>query len=77
MENQSNMHRACIVVHIDRRDNRGITHPGYYCPTLEPGTVSLIDRYIIREFGPFFGIALSVTTFVLVLNKLFRLADLV
>ncbi|MGQ4807138.1 hypothetical protein NKDENANG_00480 [Candidatus Entotheonellaceae bacterium PAL068K] len=39
--------------------------------------MSLIDRYIVREFGPFFGIALSVTTFVLVLNKLFRLADLV
>lgn len=29
----------------------------------------LIDRYILQEFGAFFGIALGVTTFVLLLDK--------
>ena len=32
----------------------------------------IIDRYILREFGPFFVLALGVTTFVLVLDKLLK-----
>ena len=37
--------------------------------------VRLIDRYILREFGPFFVIALGVTTFVLFLDKLLALGS--
>jgi lipopolysaccharide export system permease protein len=37
--------------------------------------VRLIDRYIVREFGPFFVIALGVTTFVLFLDKLLGLGS--
>jgi LPS export ABC transporter permease LptF len=36
-----------------------------------------IDRYILREFGPFFVIALGVTTFVLFLDKLLWIASFV
>jgi lipopolysaccharide export system permease protein len=39
--------------------------------------VSTIDRYILREFTPFFGLACGVTTFVLVLDKLFKLGTFV
>ena len=37
--------------------------------------VRLIDRYILREFGPFFVIALGVTTFILFLDKLLGLSS--
>jgi lipopolysaccharide export system permease protein len=37
--------------------------------------VRLIDRYILREFGSFFVIALGVTTFVLFLDKLLGLGN--
>lgn len=37
----------------------------------------MIDRYILREFAPFFGLACGVTTFVLVLDKLFKLGTFV
>jgi lipopolysaccharide export system permease protein len=37
--------------------------------------VRLIDRYILRDFGPFFVIALGVTTFVLFLDKLLGLGS--
>lgn len=35
--------------------------------------VLMIDRYILREFIPFFGLACGLTTFILVLDKLFKL----
>lgn len=40
-------------------------------------TVSLIDRYILREFAPFFSIALAVTAFVLILDKLLKYVSFV
>ncbi len=39
--------------------------------------VRMIDRYILREFWPFFGITFAVATFVLFLDKLLWLAGLV
>jgi LPS export ABC transporter permease LptF len=39
--------------------------------------VILIDRYILREFGPFFVIALGATTFVLILDKLLKLGSFI
>lgn len=37
----------------------------------------LIDRYILREFWPFFGLAYGIATFIFFLDKLFRIASLV
>lgn len=37
----------------------------------------MIDRYILREFTPFFCLSCGVTTFVLVLDKLFKLGTFV
>lgn len=42
---------------------------------LQQVLMRLIDRYILREFGPFFVIALGVTTFVLFLDKLLGLGS--
>jgi lipopolysaccharide export system permease protein len=39
--------------------------------------VRIVDRYILREFGAFFVIALGVTTFVLFLDKLLWIASFV
>ena len=36
----------------------------------------LIDRYILSEFWPFFGLAYGVATFIFFLDKLFRIASL-
>ncbi len=37
----------------------------------------LIDRYILSEFWPFFGLAYGIATFIFFLDKLFRIASLV
>lgn len=36
----------------------------------------LIDRYLLSEFWPFFGLAYGVATFIFFLDKLFRIASL-
>ena len=37
----------------------------------------ILDRYILREFGPFFALAFGVTAFILILDKLFKLGTFV
>jgi LPS export ABC transporter permease LptF len=46
-------------------------------PTARPYGVRIIDRYILREFAPFFVLALGTTTFVLLLDKLLKYATFI
>lgn len=46
-------------------------------PHLYACIVLMIDRYILREFTPFLGLACGLTTFVLVLDQLFKLGTFV
>lgn len=59
-----------IVVQIRSKDNYVSTPVPRY--RLRTSRVRIIDRYILREFVPFFIIALGVTMFVLMLDKLLR-----
>ena len=65
-----------IVVHICRKDNdtRQAGRPAAARRTVD---VKLINRYLLREFAPFFSIALAVTAFVLILDKLLKYVSFV